>query len=677
MRCRTGFLVALCLVAYWTMAVSVSPRMGVTADEVVHLTGGYSYWEFNDYRLHPENGTLPMRLAALPLLGMDLRFPALDSFNWTHSKVNRVGDEFFFGLGNPYTAMVNRARLVIALLGAFTVWLTWRWARGLFGRRAGWLALVLAMFCPALLAHGGLATSDIALTACVIAALSLVWQLLHRATWTRLGLTTLACGAAFLAKMSGVLIVPLIGALLVLRWLRPVPFVVALGGRVRWLRRRTAIIGATLGLIVTVAAGSLVLLWGGYSFRFDAINRAVSQQDDYYFSWDVMLERAPLPWTEESSLAKFVTAPRPPQPTLMTKLIGELRDHRLLPDAYLWGFANTYKFAKERPAFLLGKFSKTGWREFFPFAFLLKTTLPALLLFAAGLAALAWTATRRAPRTRPWLHRAAPLVLFFIVYWAMALTMHLNIGHRHILPIYPVVYVFASAAVLWLAHRTVRWIAFALVAGVALHAADSLLARPFYLSYFQPLVGGSDRGYRYLVDSSLDWGQGLPDLAQWLGEKKASGDNAPVFLTYFGADSPRGRQLDVVRFGDEMNDAGSRAFPAQVRGGWFAISATHFQRIYLPVRNRWTLEHEQVYRELMRRLGDSAQHPPRDDAARARLIQDAKDYEVLQLGRLCHFVHERIPDRVLGGSLLLFRLTDAEVSFALYAPWERFQPYLP
>ena len=56
------------LALHWWLAVSVSPRMGVTADEVVHLTGGYSYWKFNDYRLHPENGTLPMRLAALPWL---------------------------------------------------------------------------------------------------------------------------------------------------------------------------------------------------------------------------------------------------------------------------------------------------------------------------------------------------------------------------------------------------------------------------------------------------------------------------------------------------------------------------------------------------------------------------------------------------------------------------------
>jgi hypothetical protein len=672
---RLGFwaavLVGLALALHWWMAVSVSPRMGVTADEVVHLTGGYSYWKFNDYRLHPENGTLPMRIAALPALGMDLKFPPLTEPNWLNSKVNLVGDEFFFGLGNPFETMVQRGRMMIALIGAFTVWLTWRWSRALFGPAAGWVTLALAEFCPTMLAHAGLATSDIGMTALFISALSLVWRILHRVTWLRLGGATLVCGLAFLGKMSGVLIVPLIGAMVVLRWLRPAPLVIALGRQTRWLRRRAHVAGATLALTAVIGAGSLVVLWAGYGFRFTGFNRAVSAANDYYFDWDTMLDRKPLPAMTDTSLGVLVPTRPPTNETAMTHLIAFLRDHHVLPEAYLWGFAHTYKFSHYRPAFFLGEYRTTGWRTFFPVAFILKTPLPALLLIAAGIAALIWTGVRgrAAPRIKPWMYRAAPLLLFFVVYWVMAIRMALNIGQRHILPTYPIFYILAGASVLWLATRARQIVAAALVAALVLDAVDSFAARPFYLSYFQPMFGGEARGYRYLVDSSYDWGQGLPDLTRWLEAKKDRGDRAPVFLTYFGADSPRGRHLDVTRFGDEITDNGPRIFPAQIRGGWFVISATHFRRVYMPVRGPWTPKQEQVYQQLRNRLAATqAQAGALTEAEREQLFNDAKDYEILEFGRLSYFLETRDPVEVIGGSLLVFRLTDEEVAFALNAP---------
>lgn len=663
--------VAAALALYWFMASSVSRHMGVTADEVVHLTGGYTYWTFNDYRLHPENGTLPMRIAALPWLSMDLKFPPRDSFEWRQSRVNHLGDAFFFQMGNPLEDMLARARMMIALVGSFTVWLTWRWARGLFGPAAGWVALTLSVFSPALLAHGGLATSDITLTACVLAALTLVWQCLHRVTWPRLVGATLACGLAFLAKMSGVLIVPLIAGMVIVRWLRPVPLVLAVG-RLRWLRRRGQVMLATTLLTLAMAAGSLVVLWAGYGFRFEGLKRSAGMSEDYYFSWDVVLDRQPLPTLADTSLIALLATRPPQQESGMSQLVGWLRDRRLLPEAYLWGFAHTYKFSRYRPAYFMGEWRTTGWRTFFPTAFLLKTTLPALLLIAAGLATLVARSrcAAGAPRgAKPWLYRATPLVLFFVVYWAMAIDMALNIGHRHILPTYPIFHVFASAVAFWLGKPARRTVGLGLAAALALHAADSLMARPFYLSYFQPLSGGIARGHRYFVDSSYDWGQGLPSLARWLEEKKSRGDTLPVFLTYFGADSPQGRKLDVVRFGDEITDGGPRTYPAPIRAGWFVISATHFRRTYMPVRGPWTERQERLYREIWARLLAAQQSTvPRDSAANEQLANDLRDYEMLQFGRLSHYLSERDPLEVLGGSLLVFKLSAEELAFALQAP---------
>lgn len=669
-RRTTGLLIALLLALYWGLAVSTSPRMGVTADEVVHLTGGYSYWTLNDYRLQPENGTLPMRLAALPLLAMDLRFPPTDTEAWKHSHVGIIGREFFYENGNPLDLMLMAGRAAMALLGVFTVWLTWRWARGLYGPAAGWIALTLAVLCPALLAHGALITSDMAITAALLAVVSAFWLVLHKMTWGRLAAAVLASGAVLLAKMSGVLAAVMLVSLLVVRWTRPAPLVIRLGGRTHWLRHRGSIIGATTGIAVVTAALALVILWGGYGFRYDGLRVNRMEGDRYYFSWDQILDKEALDNSPPGEARGRLDIPyQAPSPTGMTELIGLMRDHRLLPEAYLWGFAHSYKFSRVRPAFLNGDYRRNGWPQFFPLTFWWKTPIPALLLFAAGVLTLAWP--RALPSARPnrrW-YRAAPLLVLFLIYWIVAIRTNLNIGHRHILPTYPVVYVFAGATALWLTHRNRRLIGAALALALAAMAVDSFASRPHYLSYFNAFAGGSANGWRRLVDSSFDWGQGLPDLGRWLQVQQADPHREPVYLTYFGSDSPRARQLPVTRFGDDLNDYGVRLYPVRPTGGWFVIGATHFQGVYLGLARKWDDFHEASYRNAIAALeAGTANGIPDDPEARRLVVRDARDVEMLSYGRLRHFLRNRQPDTIIGGSLLAFHLTDAEVRQALHGP---------
>jgi hypothetical protein len=658
---RRHALVILLLAVFWAMAVSVSPRVGATSDERVHLVGGYSYWKFNDYRLHPENGNLTMRLQALPLLAMNLRFPALASEDFARNRANDVGHEFLFGLGNPFTAMLGRARGMVALLGAFVLWLAWRWSCHLFGSTAGWLTLGVGAFCPTLLAHSGLATSDVAITAGFLAALSACWLLLHRATWVRLLLASLAVSAALLAKFSALLLVPLALLLLVVRWLRPTPLVLAWGSRTRWVRRRPQVVGLTLGLAAATGLGALAAVWGAYGFRYSAFDPQLA----------ATAKNAPaLAWPPAYT-------PGAPPADLAARAILTAREHHLLPEAYLFGLTDSYLGSRRRPAFLMGEFSTTGWTQFFPVAFLLKTPPSFLLLLLAGLGALL-VAHRRSSRPlasprwprRGWLYRSTPLLALFGLYGAMALTTPLNIGHRHLLPIYPILYVFLAAATGWLGLVRRRWTALGLlVSAPLLHALDSWTTRPFYLAYFTPWIGGPERGWHYLVDSSIDWGQGLPDLAAWIRAKAARGDQRPVFLSYFGTDSPAARQLPVTRFGDRVQDLAPRTFPAQVRGGWFVISVTHFQGVYLGLSGPWTAARETRYRELLASLRSAPPNPSTLPLEQRQLwARRAMEYEELQFGRLCHFLRERTPDAFIACSLLIFELSDPEVQSALYGP---------
>ena len=108
----------LCL--YWWMATSVSDSICTTGDEIAHLTAGYSYWKTDDYRLQPENGNLPQRWAAIPLLHRDLKFPTQDQDAWRISDVWDLGFQWFYTLGNDLASMLRAGRRMIALLGVAT-----------------------------------------------------------------------------------------------------------------------------------------------------------------------------------------------------------------------------------------------------------------------------------------------------------------------------------------------------------------------------------------------------------------------------------------------------------------------------------------------------------------------------------------------------------------------------
>ena len=124
--------------------------------------------------------------------------------------------------------------------------------------------------------------------------------------------------------------------------------------------------------------------------------------------------------------------------------------------------------------------------------------------------------------------------------------------------------------------------------------------------------------------------------------------------------------MKVTRFGDEITDSGPRNFPVLPTGGWFVISATHFQRVYLHLTGDWSPHYEQLYAQMRASLNLTPEQARNAD--QATLFRDAKDLEVLRFGRLAWSLHYRRPDAVIGGSLLAFRLTDAEVATALNGP---------
>ena len=111
---------ALILALHFAMAVVSKRHESTTSDEIVHVTGGFAYWRFNDYRLQPENGNLPQRWVALPAWIGRARFPDLDQDYWRTSDAWVMGHEFFYETGEDHFPRLMAARAMTALFSVMT-----------------------------------------------------------------------------------------------------------------------------------------------------------------------------------------------------------------------------------------------------------------------------------------------------------------------------------------------------------------------------------------------------------------------------------------------------------------------------------------------------------------------------------------------------------------------------
>jgi hypothetical protein len=220
-------------------------------------------------------------------------------------------------------------------------------------------------------------------------------------------------------------------------------------------------------------------------------------------------------------------------------------------------------------AFLLGEVSKRGWWYYFVIALLLKTPLLTLVLCLSSAV--------ESIRQRSWREESL-LYLYPAAYFAFTLFSSINIGYRHILVLVPFLCLFASkvACMRWrLPAPAHKW---GLLAVMAAYAATSVWLHPHYLAYFNLIAGGPNGGYRYLVDSNLDWGQDLRLLNEYLEEN----DIHEGWLGYFGTANPRHYGIELRTIGPygayPIADEVAQLDPAP---GWYAISATLMQGPYL------------------------------------------------------------------------------------------------
>ncbi len=220
--------------------------------------------------------------------------------------------------------------------------------------------------------------------------------------------------------------------------------------------------------------------------------------------------------------------------------------------------------ANPLPQFLLGEFSQHGWPHYYLVAIAVKTPLPALALLMLAIV----------PAVRRRRFEVVVCALFVVLFLLVSAFSSLNLGIRHVLPIFPFLFAACAIALFDSTAQVKRELTIAAAALVVAQVIVAVIAYPSYLSYFNPLIGNARNADRILIDSNLDWGQDLRRLGQWT----RANDIDVVHVHYFGA-------------GNVEYELGKRAvrWPAPRREplpkGWFAVSRHYYRLSYLPARS--------------------------------------------------------------------------------------------
>lgn len=556
-------ILALILLTSLALMAGSSRHESATMDELAHIPAGYSYVKYLDYRLNPEHPPLVKMTAGLPLLTLDLNFPT-DSAAWQTATNGQwdIGSLFLYESGNDADQIIQLSRVGPMVLMLLLILAVYIWAAEVMGAWWALLPSLATALSPNLLAHGHYVTTDVGAALGIILSLFFFTKYLATPTKRNLIWAGIFFGAAQLMKFSAILLIIHFVILSI---------IVALSRTSRsaghTFRHGLQSVGRYLGRVFLIFVIGAAVIYPAY--------------------WLTTLNYPPeKQLADTADILQSLDAPETPSGQICNPL-------RCLVDLTVWGadkqivrpiaqYALGLLMVVRRSmggnvVYFMGEVGNTGGPLYFPFIYLMKESLPMLILtFLAvlfGLYGIAKAILARRPKFKEYLmtHLYEFSALMFVALYALySISSPLNIGFRHLIPIVPLIYILTIGVLKQYVHTDyyrqqlkLAFIAFMFIwLGVG-----SLAAYPHFLAYFNETVGSSN-GWRYAVDSNYDWGQDLKYLADFVREH----DIDRIAVNYFGGGSPH------YYLGDKAVDwYSSKGSPLENGIRWAAISVNQIQ----------------------------------------------------------------------------------------------------
>jgi hypothetical protein len=511
-----------------------SAQQSPTPLEAAAIAAGLCQWRSGRHDSYRVNPPLVRLLAAIPaaLHNAADDWRAHDGNTLSRTEF-RVGEDFVSAnAGAPFT-YIREARWACMPLSVLGAWISWRWARDLYGDASGLVAATLWCFYPSILGHGALVSADVAASALGVGAGYYFWRWLRKPSLSHAAAATIFLGLAESCKLTWIVLFAL--------W--PVLWIVWRLAEIRVLLRRDWLVQAVQLLIVVMGAAWIVNVFYGFDGSFKRLG-------DYRFTSEMLSGR------------KAGSFDRPTGNRFAHCWLADLPVP--LPADYIYGIDQQKRdFEAPRWAYLAGKWRFGGWRHYYLYALAVKVPLGTWLLAALG----AYLALFR-PGYRGHCRDEAVVLLPALTVLAVASSQTaINEHFRYVLPAvaFALISISKVGRCFRLAHSRLAAVA---IAALVWSVGSSLYAYPHNLSYFNELVGGPRGGPLALLGSNVDWGQDLFYLRRWRDNHLGDGD---FYVSLGGGCNQRLARIDYTPVRLRTSSSGTQSL-APLRSGWCAVS---------------------------------------------------------------------------------------------------------
>jgi 4-amino-4-deoxy-L-arabinose transferase-like glycosyltransferase len=546
----TSLAVGGLLVLHYALAAHSLLQENPTVDEVVHLPAGVTYWQKGTFRLYHHNPPLVKLVAALPVVWSNpVTEPLYQMPSWKTPDPSQTTFSQTFAMLNfdRYFELFQRARLMMPLFSIVGALAVFAWSRRLYGTWGGLLSLSLWVFCPNILAHARLVTSDLGATALGVAATYVFWRYLHRPGWRWAIAAGIMLGIAQLTKFTMILLYAVWPFLWLARLVLVIP---SEERRARCARALGHGILIVILSILTIDAGyffeGVGVPLGKFEFGSKSLTRPVtpgmkrprSKNELLDVTWQFRVNRFRGTWPGS------VPCPLPEhyvlgfdEQKIETEMIPRHFWKAVRENTVAEALAAPDSFDDEKDGYsvyLNGDLQRTGWWYYYPLTLVYKVPEGTWLLIVLSLASLRFI--RRS--SREWADEIALWTVPLVILFAMSVLTDINIGLRYVLAILPYIFIATGKLVPWMLGLSGarKWVMSSLVVlSLLATVVSSLWIHPHYLAYFNWSSGGPDRAPARLIDSNLDWGQDLVALQKWW---KKTIPGQPIGLAYFGQINP-------------------------------------------------------------------------------------------------------------------------------------------
>jgi len=472
----------------------------LTTDEAFHLAAGLSYLKTSKFSINPEHPPLIKLLAAtIPYLRKKIILPKGDIKSYFELIMFIVRS---IRLNCTHIDFLTiTARIFLILITMFLGFLIYKVAKDLYGEIGGLSSLFLFCFEPTFLAHGKLIHTDVGASFFYLLYFYALYKVCLRPCLFYFFILSIVLGLSLITKFSMLILVPIHFLVIIF-----MPF-----------KREWRKFWLAMPFMVFIP---WLIVCASYFFK---ISRVSGEEVGLIAKWFSLPERT-------LQFIRYIPIYLPPDFIRGIDLVWE---HNHVGH---W-------------AYLLGRYSKMGWWYYFPLTLCLKESIPILICFFSGLIYCLLNLKRD--------KKGLFIILPILYYSIFAFSSHINIGIRHYLPVFPFLIIGSGGFCSYLIQKKSYWQIF-IVLILIWSALEAVRAFPHYISYFNPIAGGYEKGWRKLSDSNAEWGQDIKILAKFCKKNHineieaycASGWLLPCYGIKFRFFSPL-REIYLKKWGGE------------------------------------------------------------------------------------------------------------------------------